>query len=62
MRKFQINRARGKQLPNAKLDPDAVRAIRENRRGMTDQQQAEQYGVSPNTVFRVRHYEAWRHV
>ena len=56
------NRARGNQLPNAKLNPDLVRAIRENRRGMTDKQQAEVYGVNPNTIFRVRHYAAWRHV
>jgi hypothetical protein len=56
------NRARGNQLPNAKLNPDLVRAIRENRRGMTDKQQSDLYDVHPNTIFRVRHYAAWRHV
>jgi hypothetical protein len=38
-----------------KLTPDQVKAIRINRHGKTDKQQAKEYGVHKNTIFRVRH-------
>jgi DNA invertase Pin-like site-specific DNA recombinase len=53
---------RGNELPTAKLNPDIVREIRENRNGETHGATAKRYGVHYNTVMRIRHYEAWRHV
>ena len=53
---------RGNQLPHAKLDSDAVRAIRSNVRGLTAKQLAQQYGVHYRTVEKVRHRETWSHI
>lgn len=39
----------------AKLTPDQVASIRENRQGLTDKQQAALYGVHRNTIYKVRH-------
>ena len=55
-------RVRGEQCYNSRLDDQKVKLIRENRNGMTDSQQAQLFGVSPNTIFRVRKFEAWSHV
>lgn len=40
---------------NRKFDNETVRAIRENRHGLTDKQQAEKYGVHPHTIYKIRH-------
>jgi len=53
---------RGNELPTAKLNPEIVRQIRENRNGETHGATAKRFGVHYNTVMRIRHYEAWRHV
>lgn len=53
---------RGEQLPHARLNAEAVRAIRENRRGLTAAQLAQQFGVHFRTVEKVRAYETWGHV
>ena len=42
---------------NRRFTDDQVTAIRENRKGMTDQQQAETYGVHKNTIYRIRRRE-----
>lgn len=42
-----------------KLTAADVLAIRQNRRGMTDKQQAEHYGVHPNMIYRIRKRLAW---
>jgi len=39
---------------NAKLCSVKVQSIRENRQGLTDQQQAELYGVHKNTIYMIR--------
>lgn len=39
---------------NRRFTPDQVTAIRENKKGMTDQAQAEIYGVHVNTIYRIR--------
>ena len=49
-----INPARGNRLPQAKLSPDVVSYIRENRRGETARQLAERFGVHSNTIDRCR--------
>jgi hypothetical protein len=53
---------RGNELPTAKLNPEIVREIRENRNGETHGATAKRFGVHYNTVMRIRHFEAWRHV
>ena len=40
---------------NRKFDKETVIAIRENRQGLTDKQQAEKFGVHPNTIYKIRH-------
>lgn len=42
-----------------KLTSADVRAIRENRNGKTDKQQAEIYGVHFNTIYKIRHRMIW---
>lgn len=49
---------RGERLAK-KLDSQKVRAIRENRKGLTDKQQAEIYGVHPNMIYKIRKRLAW---
>lgn len=53
---------RGTDLPHARLDPERVRYIRRNPRGMTAKQLAAELGVHWRTVEKVRHYLTWRHV
>lgn len=53
---------RGEQLPSSKLNESLVRQIRANVKGMTDKQQAEKYGVSAVTIYKIRHRERWGHV
>lgn len=55
-------RQRGQDCYNAKLNPEIVKEIRENRKGLTDRQQAQLYGVTKSAIFKVRSYENWRHV
>jgi hypothetical protein len=44
---------------NAKLCSDKVQSIRANKNGLTDQQQAELYGVHKNTTYKIRHHLAY---
>lgn len=60
-RRYEFHK-RGIDLPHAKLTDEQVREIRENRRGLTDKQQAEKYGVHRNTIFNIRHRIKWSHV
>lgn len=53
---------RGTDLPHAKLNPDAVRAIRVNLEGLTARQWGERMNVHHRTIEKVRHYETWGHV
>lgn len=53
---------RGNELPHARLTPEKVRAIRENRHGKTAVQLAEEFGVHFRTVEKVRAFESWTHV
>jgi FixJ family two-component response regulator len=53
---------RGNELPQARLTPEAVRAIRRNVQGKTAAQLAQEYGVHFRTVEKVRAYESWTHV
>ena len=57
-----VSQARGEQLPSAKLDAAKVRAIRENRLGMTDKQWAKKFGVHYMTIFNARNGVRWSHV
>ena len=41
-------------MPIIKLTEDQVRQIRENRKGLTDKQQAEKYGCHRNTIWNIR--------
>ena len=54
--------ARGERLPHAKLNADAVIAIRANRLGQTDKQMAEKLGVSAGSVFKARNRYTWGHI
>lgn len=47
---------------NYKLTPEQVRAIRINRYGKTDKQQAKEYGVHKNTIYRARHGMIYRSI
>lgn len=47
---------------NYKLTQDQVKAIRINRHGKTDKQQAKEYGVHKNTIFRARHGMIYRDI
>jgi len=53
---------RGNALPQARLTPDAVRAIRANVQGWPRWRWAEHYGVHLRTVDKVATYETWRQV
>lgn len=53
--------ARGRDLPQAKLDVEKVREIRTNRQGLTMAQQAKLYGVHCRTIQKVRYGETWSH-
>lgn len=53
---------RGNDLPQTKLNPEIVRAIRENRRGLTRKQLAAQYGVHYRTVEKIHYFESWTHI
>lgn len=53
---------RGNDLSHARLDPEKVRAIRANARGLTAQQLADVYGVHIRTIDKVRVRETWAHV
>lgn len=45
-----------------KLTPQKVQSIRENRNGLTDRQQAEAFGVSVGTIYKVRNRITWGRV
>jgi DNA-binding transcriptional regulator YiaG len=46
------------QIPK-KLDAESAKAIRTNRKGLTDKQQAELYGVHKNTIYSIRKGLTW---
>lgn len=51
---------RGEQL--SKLTERDVIAIRENKNGLTDKQQAEKYNMSEGGIFKIRHRHTWAHI
>lgn len=51
---------RGNALPQARLNPEAVRAIRGSRE--TSKRLAQRYGVHLRTIENVRSYRNWVHV
>ena len=53
---------RGTDLPHAKLDPEKVRAMRENRHGWPRWKWAELYGVHIRTVEKACNGGSWGHV
>ena len=53
---------RGNDLPHARLNPEKVREIRANVRGMTARQLAEAHGVHYRTIEKIRSGETWSHV
>lgn len=53
---------RGSDLPHAKLDEAKVRAIRENRHGLTAKQWAALLGVHQRTIDKVRDRRSWTHI
>lgn len=55
-------RQHGTQRHNARLNPEIVKWIRQNPKGMTAKAQAEKLGVHYRTVEKVRQFESWRHV
>ena len=52
---------RGERLAKKLTEADVI-AIRENRLGMTDKQQAEVYGVSEGMIYKIRKRERWGHI
>lgn len=54
--------SRGTGRPNAKLNPDKVKAIRANVRGKSAKALAEEYGVHYRTIEKVQYFETWGHV
>lgn len=46
--------------PNAKLKPEQVSSIRQNRYGRTARQLADEYGVHFRTIEKIRAFETWR--
>lgn len=45
-----------------KFTNDEIIAIRENRKGLTDKQQAEKYGVHPHSIYKIRHRISYANV
>lgn len=54
--------ARGERVGVSKLNPDKVRWIRENRRGLSLKAMAKELGVHYRTVEKVHYGETWGHV
>ncbi len=54
--------SRGERRPNAVLNPDRVRQIRENRYGWTTKDFARAFGCHYRTIEKVQYYETWTHV
>ena len=52
--------SRGEARPNARLNPDLVREIRNSDK--TTKQIAADVGVHYRTIEKVRHHETWAHV
>lgn len=55
-------RARGNDLPHAKLNPALVLEIRKNVHGLTAKQWAEKLGLHKNTIDKVRDRRSWSHI
>jgi hypothetical protein len=53
---------RGSELPQSKLDESTVRAIRENRHGLTANQWASLLGLHQRTIDKVRDRRSWMHI
>lgn len=54
--------SRGNARPNARLNPEIVKAIRANVRGKSARKFAEELGVHIRTVEKVQRFETWGHV
>ena len=52
----------GSQLPQTRLTPDDVRAIRRNWPGWSSKRWARHLGVHYRTIQKIQYYETWRHV
>lgn len=53
---------RGNELPQAKLNPDLVREIRKNVKGLTARQWAVKLNLHLRTIESVRSRARWAHV
>ena len=53
---------RGNELPQAKVTPELVRKIRENRHGWPRRKWAESTGLHIRTIDKICTYETWAHV
>lgn len=53
---------RGNELPQAKLNPELVREIRENVNGLTAKQWAGKLGLHYRIIESVRHRTRWAHI
>lgn len=64
MANTRLNLKRGTDLPQSKLDPDKVRAMRHQweRHGRKLRDIAADFGVTYTCVWRVVNYLDWRHV
>lgn len=58
----KVTAKRGNDLPHAKLTPDAVVAIRENRYGKTRKQLAAEYQVHHRTIEKIHYRQCWTHI
>ena len=54
--------SRGEARPNAKMNADRVRIIRENKYGFTARQFAKMYDCHYRTIEKVRQFETWIHI
>lgn len=54
--------SRGESRPNAVLNAERVRLIRENRYGWTTKDFARAFGCHYRTIEKVQYYETWTHV
>jgi len=59
---YMLTTKRGNELPQAKLTPEKVTAIRENRHGKTRKQLAAEFGVHYRTIEKIHYGETWGNV
>ncbi len=58
----RATQAVGTDIHTARLTPEDVREIRENRRGLTAKQWATRKGVHYRTIEKIRYFESWAHI